>query len=256
MISERQIIILSVKSGSIIVELAFVRAVGSSESPTDIVLRLKNAAAAGKLEPLGITNLSIDGQAASLSDSAVVTAGLPLVAVAGIAASYVVAAIIHAFAFVKIKKLKAADSKEWIIASLFCGPLVWLFWSLRWRHNKVSPDRAVEDQELEEGQKSLFSTKFASASINNSCALDDCIGLANRVLDIDSDDFDMRSPIDGLDKQPLLSFKAITEADAFVMRLPSVAKFAQVASKAGRQKLFKLGSEAHGLTADEIAMIY
>lgn len=153
-------------------------------------------------------------------------------------------------------KLKAADSKEWIIASLFCGPLVWLFWSLRWRHNKISPDGAVEDKELEEGQKSLFSTKFASASINNSCALDGCVGLANRVLDIDPDDFEMRSPIDGLDKQPLLSFKAITEADAFVMKLPSAAKFAQIASKAGRQKLRKLGPEAHGLTADEIAMIY
>jgi hypothetical protein len=256
MISERQIFIVSVKSGSIIVELAFVRAAGSSESPTDIVLRLKNAAAAGKLEPLGVTNLSIDGQAARLSDSAVVTAALSIVVVVAIVASYVVAAILHAFAFMKMKKLKAADSKEWIIASLFCGPLVWLFWSLRWRHNKISPDGAVEDKELEEGQKSLFSTKFASASINNSCALDGCVGLANRVLDIDPDDFEMRSPIDGLDKQPLLSFKAITEADAFVMKLPSAAKFAQIASKAGRQKLHKLGPEAHGLTADEIAMIY
>jgi hypothetical protein len=255
-ISERQILIVSVKSGSIIVELAFARAAGSSESPTEIVLRLKNAAAAGKLQPLGVTNLSIDGQAASLSDSAVVTAGLSLVVVAAIVASCVVAAILHVFLFVKIKKLKAADSKEWIIISLFCGPLVWLFWSVRRRLNKVSPDGAVEDQELEKGQKSLFSTKTASVSINNSCAPDGWAGLSNRVLDIDPDDFEMRNPIDGLEKQPLLSFKAITEADAFVMKLPSAAKFTEVAYKAGRQKLHKLGPNAHGLTADEIAIIY
>jgi hypothetical protein len=40
------------------------------------------------------------------------------------------------------------------------------------------------------------------------------------------------------------------------MKLPSAAKFAEVANKAGRQKLHKLGPNAHGLTADEIAIIY
>ena len=92
--------------------------------------------------------------------------------------------------------------------------------------------------------------------MNNSCSLDDYTALANRVLDIGSDDFEMRSPIYGLDKQPLLSFKAITEAGAFVLKLLSAAMFAQIASKGARQKLHKLGSEAYGLTADEIAMIY
>jgi hypothetical protein len=127
---------------------------------------------------------------------------------------------------------------------------------LRWRRNKVSPDSVVENQELEEGHKPLFSTNFATASIHNSCAPGDNTGLANRVLDIGSDDFEMRSPIDGLDMQPLLSFKEITEAGAFVMKFPSAAKFAQIAYKGARQKLHKLGSEAYSLTADEIAMIY
>ena len=244
-IFERQIVILSVRSGSIIVDLAFARDAASSVSPSDFISRLKDAAAAGKLVPLGITGLSIGGQFIAVSSA---SAEFSLVSSAFteflfvIIAGIVVVAIVNAAAFVKMKNLKTADSKGWIVASLLCGPLVWLFWSLCRRPNKVSP-------QLQKSQKAHFSTHFATAAVGY-------VGLADRLLDINDDDFDMRSPIDGLDEQPLLPFKTITEAGPFVMKFPSAAKFAQVAAKAGRQKLHNLGEQAHGLTADEIAIIY
>jgi hypothetical protein len=246
-ISERQIVVVSVRSGSIIVELAFVRDAASSVSPSDCVSRLKDAAAAGKLEPLGVSGLSIGGQPVAISSS---SAELSFGIIVGIAGSCAIVTIVHAIAFVKSKNLKAADSKVWIITSLLCGPMVWLFWRLFVRLNKVFPDR----------QKPHFSTHLANAALGSQALVpDDCINLkslANRVLDFDNDNFEMRSPIDGLDQQPLLPFKTITEADPFVKKFPTAAKFAQIAAKAGKHKLHHLGAKAHGLTADEIAMIH
>jgi hypothetical protein len=81
-------------------------------------------------------------------------------------------------------------------------------------------------------------------------------GLAHRVLDVDCEDFEMRSPIDGLDGQPLLSFKEITDAALFIAKFPGFAKFTYAAIKAGRQKVLKAEAQAHGLSEDDIAMIF
>jgi hypothetical protein len=81
-------------------------------------------------------------------------------------------------------------------------------------------------------------------------------GLADRVLDIDTDDFELRSPVQGLEGQPLLSFKEITEAGPFVAKFPDFVKFAYASIKAGKQKVHKTEAQAHGLTEDDIAMIF
>jgi hypothetical protein len=66
-IPEKQIIILSVNSGSIIVELKFEQDFTSSVTPLDLATRLKNAASAGLLEVFGVTNLNINGQNVNLN---------------------------------------------------------------------------------------------------------------------------------------------------------------------------------------------
>jgi hypothetical protein len=66
LIPERQIVILSVKPGSIIVQLAFLSITGSSASPSEAVFRLKAAAEAGKLEPIGVIDLNIGGKSVNL----------------------------------------------------------------------------------------------------------------------------------------------------------------------------------------------
>ncbi len=76
------------------------------------------------------------------------------------------------------------------------------------------------------------------------------------MLDVDTDDFEMRSPIQGLDGQPLLSFKEITEAGPFVAKFTGFAKFAYACVKAGRHKVHMAEAQAHGLTEDDIAMIF
>ncbi len=133
-IPERLIVIVSVRSGSIIVELAFVRDAASSASPLDIVSRLKDAAAAGKLQTFGATGFSVGGQAVSLPElSPGITSELSPGIIAGIACGIVFALIVHAFVFVRVQELNVANSKGWVVASVFCGPLVWLLWSLHQR---------------------------------------------------------------------------------------------------------------------------
>jgi hypothetical protein len=61
-ISVEQIVIMSVRSGSVIVDLAFVRDSTSSVSPLQATMRLKEAAVAGKLEEFGATNLQVGGE--------------------------------------------------------------------------------------------------------------------------------------------------------------------------------------------------
>jgi hypothetical protein len=87
-------------------------------------------------------------------------------------------------------------------------------------------------------------------------ALHQRFGIADRVLDVDADDFDMRCPIDGLNEQPLLSFNEITDASVFVSKFPSLAEFVNLSIKAGRTKVLKTEAQAHGLTVDDIAMIF
>jgi hypothetical protein len=76
-ILESQIVILSIKSGSIIVELAFVRDSNSTASPAEATSRLKDALLEGTLEKLGTLDLKIGGQSINLPPSS--SASLPLV---------------------------------------------------------------------------------------------------------------------------------------------------------------------------------
>ena len=76
-ISEKQIVIISVTEGSVIVELGFVRLAGVLVSTTEIVLRLKNAAKSGQLDKFGLTDLSVGtdnvfAKSSASSDSAVI----------------------------------------------------------------------------------------------------------------------------------------------------------------------------------------
>jgi serine/threonine protein kinase len=75
-IPQRQIVIISVRSGSVIVELAFLRESTSSASPVDITLRLKEAFFAGKLETFSATGLMIGGQSVNMPVS---SSQLPLI---------------------------------------------------------------------------------------------------------------------------------------------------------------------------------
>jgi NRPS condensation-like uncharacterized protein len=80
-------------------------------------------------------------------------------------------------------------------------------------------------------------------------------GIADRVLDVNTDDFEERSPLDGLDEQPLLSFKEVTEAHPFASKFPGLTKFIDVSMEAGRIKILKTEAQVHRLTVDDIAMI-
>lgn len=83
-LQEDQIAIISVKSGSIIVELGFLKIDSSAVSPADAVVRLRSAAAAGQLESLSVKNLAIGTEtvplftdpASSLFQQASVLAGI------------------------------------------------------------------------------------------------------------------------------------------------------------------------------------
>jgi serine/threonine protein kinase len=65
-LQEDQIAIISVKSGSIIVELGFLKIDSSAVSPADAVVRLRSAAAAGQLESLSVKNLAIGSESVPL----------------------------------------------------------------------------------------------------------------------------------------------------------------------------------------------
>ena len=60
--------------------------------------------------------------------------------IAAIVVSITAALLVHSYVFVRVNSLKASHAKVWIFASIACGPVVWLIWTLRSRANKVSPD--------------------------------------------------------------------------------------------------------------------
>ncbi len=249
-ILERRIVIVSVKSGSIIVELAFLREPGSSILPTNISTRLKDAAAAGKLETFGVTSLNIGGHSVTLpvrssldsaeSSKSSKPSDLSPGIISAIAGSLVAAFLIaHSYIFLRVKSLNITDSKRWIAASIVFGPFVWLFWSFR--SQKITAEKVQGNH--------IRDVEPASGSSTLAC-------LAHRVLDVNVDDFEMLNPIDGLEGQPVLTFKEITEARLFVLKFPELAKSALAAIKAGRQKVHKPEAQAYGLTVDDIAMIF
>lgn len=89
------------------------------------------------------------------------------------------------------------------------------------------------------------------------CTLDASIlsPFISRVMSADDEDLDLRSPIEGLEKQPLVTFAEACAIPTLVAAIPELPKYAFLAAKAGKQKFAKLGS-ALGLTADEFAMVY
>jgi hypothetical protein len=91
-ILESQIVIVSVTSGSIIVELAFLRDSNSTVSPSETTSRLKNALIEGKLEKLGALDLKIGGQSVNLQSSS--SSSSLLVIGSSIAGAVVVSAIL------------------------------------------------------------------------------------------------------------------------------------------------------------------
>jgi hypothetical protein len=73
-INEKSIVIISVTSGSIIIELGFVNAGPGNPIPADIVSRLKSAAASGGLNQFGFMSLKVVRDADSKTGSGIVAA--------------------------------------------------------------------------------------------------------------------------------------------------------------------------------------
>jgi hypothetical protein len=128
-VPERQIVVASVRAGSIIVELAFARDAASSVFPSDIVARLKDAAAAGNLQTLGATSLSIGGQS-FLVNVSTDSGQTPLWGIILAIVLWILAFLCHARFFAIVKDLHIADSPGWIIAAVLFGPLIWIIWAL------------------------------------------------------------------------------------------------------------------------------
>ncbi len=151
-IPEWRIVIVSVRSGSIIIELGFLRDVTSSISPSEITSRLNDAAAAGQLEGFGTTGLSIGGQFVSLSSSSSVGLSPGIIIGITFAFSGLVSAA-YARVLVISRRLKPFKAVGWIVASLIFGPLVWLLWVIR-NKNKVGSElsefRIIKPNELNE----------------------------------------------------------------------------------------------------------
>jgi serine/threonine protein kinase len=116
-IPERQIIIISVRSGSVILELGFLRESTSAVSPVQATLLLKEATSAGKLESFGATGLSIGGQSINVPTTS--SSQVPLIvgiSVGGFVALVVIGVLVkHARIFIgkyKQNKKKAARVDE------------------------------------------------------------------------------------------------------------------------------------------------
>jgi hypothetical protein len=75
-IPESQIVIISVRSGSIIIELEFVQISSSDVSPVEAALRLNAAMVGGRLESIGAISLSIGGRVTTPPPPPTVKAGI------------------------------------------------------------------------------------------------------------------------------------------------------------------------------------
>jgi len=116
-IPERQIIIISVRSGSVILELGFLRDLTSAVSPVQATLLLKEATSAGKLESFGATGLSIGGQSINVPTTS--SSQVPLIvgiSVGGFVVLVIIGVLVrHARIFIgkyKQNKNKAARVDE------------------------------------------------------------------------------------------------------------------------------------------------
>jgi hypothetical protein len=118
-IPQSQIVIISVKSGSVIIELGFLRTSASSVSPIQATLLLKEATAAGRLDSFGATGLTIGGQSVLAPSSSQSQLPLSLIvgsSVGGFLAFVIIVVIIkYARNFIekyKQNKVNAARAEE------------------------------------------------------------------------------------------------------------------------------------------------
>jgi len=88
-IPDRQIYYISVRSGSVIVELAFMKMASSAVAPDRAVSLLKEVFLAGKLDNFGVIDLSIGGQSVLAAPAAV-----PFLAIAASSALIFVIAVL------------------------------------------------------------------------------------------------------------------------------------------------------------------
>jgi hypothetical protein len=88
-IPDRQIYYISVRSGSVIVELAFMKIASSAIAPDRAVSLLKGVFLAGKLDNFGVIDLSIGGQSVLAAPAAV-----PFLAIAASSALIFVIAVL------------------------------------------------------------------------------------------------------------------------------------------------------------------
>ena len=89
-ILERQVVIISVTAGSVIVELGFLRADGAQATPTEIVLRLKTAFTSGELDKFGLTDLAVGQETVFKEGSATANAAVIVGASVGGAVGFVI----------------------------------------------------------------------------------------------------------------------------------------------------------------------
>jgi hypothetical protein len=101
-IPERQIAIISVSSGSVIVELAFIRDSASSVSPVQAAIRLQEATSAGKLQEFGVTDLNIGGESVFTQES---SSEIPVIVGSsiGVSLSVLLIAVVTIFAIKKMR---------------------------------------------------------------------------------------------------------------------------------------------------------
>ncbi len=111
-IPEQQMVIISVTTGSVIVELGFLRIDGAQASPTEVISRLEAAATSGQLDKFGLMALNVgqtevfDKSSASVSTGVIVGAS-----VGGVVAVAVLVALIWRLRRWSQSQLQAVPAK-------------------------------------------------------------------------------------------------------------------------------------------------
>jgi serine/threonine protein kinase len=129
-IPEKQIVIISVTEGSVIVELGFLRLDAAQASPNEIVLRLQTAATSGELDIFGLTALSVGEEKVIDDGSSSLSAGAIVGAVLGsIFGALVLAFVMYRLYFAGRAKVHPGDS-EMIGVSITAS---------KWGSNRIAP---------------------------------------------------------------------------------------------------------------------
>jgi serine/threonine protein kinase len=129
-IPEKQIVIISVTEGSVIVELGFLRLDAAQASPNEIVLRLKTAATSGELDVFGLMALSVGEEKVIDDGSSSLSAGAIVGAVLGsLFGALILAFVTYRLYFTGRAKVHPGDSE--MIGVSITGP--------KWGSNRIAP---------------------------------------------------------------------------------------------------------------------